>query len=73
VLGLIQQDPASFVKKGIGTSVLADAEIEALLVARREARAGKNFSESDRIRDTLLAAGIILEDKAGGTTVWRRA
>jgi cysteinyl-tRNA synthetase len=73
VLGLIQQDPASFVKKGIGTSVLADAEIEALLVARREARAGKNFSESDRIRDTLQAAGIILEDKAGGTTVWRRA
>ena len=30
-------------------------------------------AEADRIRQELLALGIILEDKAGGATQWRRA
>jgi cysteinyl-tRNA synthetase len=72
VLGLLQQEPASFVKKGIGASSLSDAQIESLLEARRLARAAKNFEESDRIRDLLVEAGIILEDGAGGVTGWRR-
>jgi cysteinyl-tRNA synthetase len=38
---------------------------------RDAARKAKNFAESDRIRDELLAAGIILEDGPSGTT-WRR-
>ena len=36
------------------------------------ARKAKNWAESDRIRDELAAAGVILEDKPGGTTTWRR-
>jgi cysteinyl-tRNA synthetase len=52
---------------------LADAEIEARIAARIAARQAKNWAESDRIRDELVAVGIILEDKPGGTTVWRRA
>ncbi|TNE60664.1 MAG: cysteine--tRNA ligase [Alphaproteobacteria bacterium] len=48
------------------------AEIEAMIAARKAARANKDFAESDRIRDALLAKGIVLEDSAGGTT-WRRA
>jgi len=47
-------------------------EIETLITARTAARAAKNWAESDRIRDELAAAGIILEDGPGGTT-WRRA
>jgi len=43
-----------------------------MIVARRDARAAKDFAESDRIRDALLIAGIVLEDGAGGT-IWRRA
>jgi cysteinyl-tRNA synthetase len=48
------------------------AEIDAMIEARNTARANKNFAESDRIRDELLAKGIILEDAAGKTT-WRKA
>ncbi len=48
-----------------------DAEIEALIAARNAARKSRNFAESDRIRDELLARGILLEDTPGGTR-WRR-
>jgi cysteinyl-tRNA synthetase len=72
VLGLLQRDTADFLKSGAVGAGLSEAEIDALIVARREARAAKNFAESDRIRDALQAAGIVLEDGAGGT-VWRRA
>ncbi len=49
-----------------------DDGIAARIEARLAARKAKNFAESDRIRDALLAEGIILEDGPGGTT-WRRA
>ena len=48
-----------------------DSEIEALIAARNAARKSRNFAESDRIRDVLLARGITLEDTPGGTR-WRR-
>jgi cysteinyl-tRNA synthetase len=50
----------------------AAERIEALIQARAEAKKAKNFAESDRIRDELKAAGVLLEDGPGGTT-WRRA
>jgi cysteinyl-tRNA synthetase len=54
------------------TSGLDDAEIDALVAERTEARIAKNFARSDEIRDQLAAQGVVLEDGAGGTT-WRRA
>jgi cysteinyl-tRNA synthetase len=48
-----------------------DADVEELIAARNAARKSRNFAESDRIRDELLARGIILEDGASGTR-WRR-
>jgi cysteinyl-tRNA synthetase len=73
VLGVLQQDPDRYLKHSVGDKSISDADIEALLAARQAARAAKNFAESDRIRDQLAAAGILLEDKAGGATQWRRA
>jgi cysteinyl-tRNA synthetase len=72
LLGLLQQDPDAYLKKAVQQG-LSDVEIESRLAARRAARADKNFAESDRIRQQLTAAGVILEDKAGGVTEWRRA
>ena len=73
IVGVLQQDPDSYLKRSAGTKNLSDEEIEGLLASRRAARAQKQFAESDRIRDLLNAAGILLEDKPGGRTEWRRA
>jgi cysteinyl-tRNA synthetase len=42
--------------------------IDIAIAARKAARAAKNFAESDRIRDELLAKGIVLKDGPTGTT-----
>ena len=40
----------------------SSSKVEELLAARAAARAGKNFAESDRIRDELAAMGVVLKD-----------
>ena len=67
-LGLLQQDSEEWFKGGAG----GDLEIENLIVARNAARNAKNFAEADRIRAELEAQGVVLEDKPGGKTEWRR-
>jgi len=47
------------------------ATIEALVARRTEARANRDFAESDRLRDELAAMGIAVKDGVGGT-VWTR-
>ena len=49
-----------------------DPEIDALVSARTEARANKDFAEADRIRDELTARGIVVEDTPNGP-VWHRS
>lgn len=48
------------------------ARIDALVAERVAARKVKNWAESDRIRDALVAEGLVLEDSPAGT-IWRRA
>ncbi len=50
----------------------SDDDVEALVAARNEARAARNFAEADRIRDELAGLGIVIEDGAGGTR-WHRS
>jgi cysteinyl-tRNA synthetase len=72
LLGLMQQLPEDWFRwHASGGDVFEDAEIDAMIASRAEARAAKNFAEADRIRDALQDQGIVLEDKAG-QTIWRR-
>ena len=48
-----------------------DAQIEALVQEREEARRQRNFAKSDEIRDVLAEKGIVLEDTKDGVR-WKR-
>jgi cysteinyl-tRNA synthetase len=69
LLGLLQTDPTVYLQAGAG---LDDAAIQAQIQARADAKKAKNFAEADRIRNDLLAQGILLKDLAAGTT-WESA
>ncbi len=62
VLGLTLED-----KKGSGEQ---DAQVEALIAERTEARKQKNWARSDELRDQLKAMGVVIEDTKDGTT-WK--
>ena len=69
VLGLLQQEPTAYLQAG---SALDESAIMTLIEQRQAAKADKNFAEADRIRQELLAKGVVLKDSPSGTT-WERA
>jgi cysteinyl-tRNA synthetase len=72
-LGLLGVEVDEFLRKqGSRPTALSDEDVERLLDERAAARKAKNFKESDRIRDVLVEAGIVIEDQPGGRTLWRR-
>jgi len=71
VVAFLEETDAIFAAWPQATDSL-DAEIEALIEARRVAKAAKNWAEADRVRDQLKSLGIVLEDRKDGSTGWRR-
>jgi cysteinyl-tRNA synthetase len=76
ILGLLQVDPESYLREtatvqDTAAGGLSETAVEALIARRIDARERKDWAEADRLRDDLVAQGIVLEDGAGGTT-WRR-
>ena len=76
-LNFLQRDPSSFLQAGSPADSddvqLSVAEIEKQIAARSTAKQAKDFALSDQIRKSLLEQGVILEDKPGGITEWRRS
>jgi cysteinyl-tRNA synthetase len=69
VLGILQQVPRTYLQAG---NALDEASIQQKIEQRKAAKLARDFALSDRIRDELLAAGIVLQDSAAGTT-WMKA
>jgi cysteinyl-tRNA synthetase len=73
-LGLLQDDPERFFgrKKArwLRQQGFTDEEVQKAIAAREQARVEKNWQEADRIRNELLAKGIVVEDSRAGTT-WK--
>jgi len=74
VLGLFVSDPAGWLKqqnlKGLQTLGLTEADLDAAIQERLEARGNKDFARADQIRDELVQKGIELLDSPAGTT-WK--
>ena len=49
-----------------------DSEIERLLEERQQARARKDWTRADAVRQELAERGIAIEDRADGSTTWKR-
>jgi cysteinyl-tRNA synthetase len=68
VLGLLQQVPQAFLQTGV---TLSEADIQAQIQARAQAKKDRDFASADRIRQELAAQGVVLKDSPTGTT-WER-
>ena len=58
--------------QALRATALDATAIDARIAARAAAKAAKNWAEADRIRQELLAQGIVLKDSPAGTT-WEAA
>jgi cysteinyl-tRNA synthetase len=76
-LGFLTESAAQWESRKQAASGVDAAKVESLIAQRTAARARKDFKESDRIRDELIAMGIVIKDGKGAdgkpVTTWEIA
>ena len=65
ILGVLQDNPESFLKSG---GDVDEAWIEEMIEKRKAAKKAKDFAEADRVREELASKGVQLKDTREGTT-----
>lgn len=71
LLGLFHENPKDwFMKPEVNAEEAA--KIQALIDARNDAKANKNFAEADKLRAEIVALGVTIMDRPGGITEWRK-
>ena len=70
LVGLLKNDPEEWFVTS-DERALPVSKIESLIAKRNKARAKKDFTTADAIRDELIANGVSIEDGSSGTQ-WRR-
>lgn len=69
VLGLVKDE---YPEAGSAQAEILDELVNVFIEQRKNARERKDFVAADVLRDKLEEIGILLEDKPGGITTWRR-
>jgi cysteinyl-tRNA synthetase len=72
LLGLLQQPRSERQAIALSETKIDAAEINAIVAERAQARAARDWAESDRLRDRLAALGVAIKDNKDGTTTWER-
>jgi cysteinyl-tRNA synthetase len=72
LLGLLQQPRSERQAIALSETKIDAAEINAIVAERAQARAARDWAESDRLRDRLAALGVAFKDNKDGTTTWER-
>ncbi len=74
ILGILQDNPSKFLQSSNKELGINSKDIDELIIKRNQARANKDFTAADKIRNLLAEKGIIMEDKTEGgeiKTTWK--
>jgi cysteinyl-tRNA synthetase len=67
LLGLLRQTRSQRLASALDEAAVNPEWVEKIIAERAAARAGKNWKESDRLRDELARLGVVLKDSKDGT------
>lgn len=70
VLGILYEDPTTYLTSQVKHDAQQITQIEQLIAARNQARADKNWTLADKLRNELAGLKVIIEDTPQGT-IWR--
>jgi cysteinyl-tRNA synthetase len=70
LLGLLTRTKSELLASTASEANINATEINAIVAERAQARAARNWAESDRLRDELAALGVAIKDNKDGATTW---